>query len=254
MNGEQIRPLGVQPIAINTMKKIFVVLMLCLAIVGQAQDPINQKAYIEVTGTAETEVVPDEIYLAITLLERMEGKDKITIEKQEADLKKHLKDLAIDLTNLSLQSAMADYGSVRKKTKDVLISKSYILKLSTTAQLSKVYERLDQMNAQDAYISRFAYSKITELQKENRIKAIKAAKEKAEYLLAAIGQLSGMPLQVTETENFVEGDNNYYAQPRAMRLMANSMESAGVSSEQSMDFKKIKVRNAFTVRFEILKR
>lgn len=237
------------------MKNTILVLLLCLSFVGRAQDAASQKAYIEVNGTAETEVVPDEIYLHITLLERMEGKDKITIEKQEAELKKHLKDLDIDLSNLSLQTAMADYGSVRKKTKDVLISKSYTLKLSTTAQLAKVYERLDQMNAQDAYISKQTYSKVIELQKENRIKAIKLAKEKAEYLLAAIGQQAGMPLQVSEVENYVEGDNNYGAQRMAGRLMANSVETTRFSNNDDViEFKKIKVRNTFVIRFEILKK
>ena len=41
------------------MKKIFVVLVLCLTFVAQAQEPASQKAYIEVTGTAETEAAAD---------------------------------------------------------------------------------------------------------------------------------------------------------------------------------------------------
>ena len=236
------------------MKKIFVVLVLCLTFVAQAQEPASQKAYIEVTGTAETEVVPDEITLRITLLERMEGKEKVTIEKQEAELKKHLKELSIDLASLSLNDAAADYNNIRKKTKNVLISKSYNLKLNSTTQLTKVYERLDLMNAYDAYIAKFSYSKIIELQKENRIKAIKVAKEKAEYLLAAISQTCGAPIQIIESENFAEGENNYYGQPRVMRNVVQSYNIVESDNEGSIEFKKIKVRNAFTVRFEIVKK
>ena len=67
------------------MKKIFSALVLLLSFLGQAQDNLSARPFIEITGTSETFVVPDEIYLQITLLERMEGKEKITIERQEND-------------------------------------------------------------------------------------------------------------------------------------------------------------------------
>jgi uncharacterized protein YggE len=110
------------------------------------------------------------------------------------------------------------------------------------------------MNAYDAYIAKFSYSKIIELQKENRIKAIKVAKEKAEYLLAAISQTCGAPIQIIESENFAEGENNYYGQPRVMRNVVQSYNIVESDNEGSIEFKKIKVRNAFTVRFEIVKK
>lgn len=254
MSGVQILQPGVQRIQIKSMKNLIGFILVFLSFTGFTQESASQKAYIEITGTAETEVVPDEITLRITLLERMDGKEKITIEKQENELKKQLKELAIDLSNLSLNDAAADYKSVRKKTKDVLVSKSYNLKLNSTGQLAKVYEKLDKIDAYDAFILKFSYSKIIELQKENRIKAIKAAREKAVYVLGAIDQACGATLQVLESENYVEGENNMYAQPRSMKLMANSMESYTSDASESIEFKKIKVRNSFIARFEIVKK
>ena len=186
------------------MKKIFSALVLLLSFLGQAQDNLSTRPFIEITGTSETFVVPDEIYLQITLLERMEGKEKITIERQENDLKKNLKEIGIDLSNLSLSSANADYKSIRRKEKDLLTSKQYQLKLATTDQLAKVYERLDKLNAADASVQRVANSKIADFQKENRIKALRAAKEKADYLLNAIGQQAGTALFIQESENYVD--------------------------------------------------
>src|SRR4051812_24265108 len=84
---------------------------------AQVGDNLSGKRYIEITGTNEMEITPDELYITITLLERMEGKEKITIDKQEADLKKVLKELNIDLANLTLSKADADYGKVRKSNK-----------------------------------------------------------------------------------------------------------------------------------------
>lgn len=237
------------------MKKYSLLIALALFAFGlKAQMPVEglNKPFIEITGTSETEVVPDEIYITITLTERMEGKDKLLIDKQEGDLRKHLKELGIDGANLVLNSADVDFGKVRKSTKDVLVSKSYILKVGSTDMIAKVYDRLDKINAQDAYISRVTHSKILDFQKENRIKAMKAAKEKVDYLLTAVGQQAGKPLEIRELDNYIS-DGPVYGK----RYMANSMavqaySTDGGGSDPEMSFKKIKIRSSFQVKYEIV--
>ncbi len=238
------------------MKKFFLagVLFFALVSTGLAQVTDNAKPFIEVTGTSETEITPDEIYLSITLQERMEGKEKLTIDKQESALKQNLKELGIDLSNLTLNSAEADYSKIRKSAKDVLISKSYILKIAAADMLTKVYERLDKINAYDAYISKLTHSKILEYTKENRIKAIKAAKEKVDYLLAAAGKQSGSVLQITETDNSVI--NPFFGNYRGARggmvqAYSNVATSMGDASED-ISIKKIKITSSFLVKYEIL--
>ena len=237
------------------MKKI----ILCLSAMFFAGLGISQtaelkdKRFIEVTGTSETEVVPDELHISITLLERMENKEKISIDKQEAELKKHLKELGIDLAQLSLNTADADFRKIKTFKKDVLVSKSYFLKVSSAEMLGKVYERLDQMNAHDAYIARYTHSKILDLQKENRIKALQAAKAKVEYLLAGIGQQAGQPLSIAETENYVqEGPDRPYRKPYMNSVQTYSNDRYLSESEEEISFKKIKMRSAFMVKYEIL--
>jgi uncharacterized protein len=230
---------------------LFLGLMLIHVYTNQAQNAAPGIPFIEVTGTAETEVVPDEIYISITLMERMDGKEKITIDKQEADLKKNLKELGIDLASLSLNSANADYAKVRKSEKDVVVNKSYTLKVGGTDLLAKVYERLDKINAFDAYISRYTHSKITELQKENRIKAIKASKEKVDYLLAALSQQAGKPIQISEMDNYVE-QGTYMPRPMMKSVQMMSNERASEDTGAEMSFKKIKLKASFLVKYEIL--
>lgn len=240
--------------SLKIMKKYSLLVAMALFAFGlKAQMPIEgqNKPFIEITGTSETEVVPDEIYITITLAERMEGKEKLLIDKQEADLRKHLKELGIDPANLVLNSADADFGKVRKSNKDVLVNKSYILKVGGTDMIAKVYERLDKINAQDAYISRVTHSKILDFQKENRIKAMKAAKEKVEYLLGAVGQQAGKPLEIRELDNYVSEGPMY-----GKRYMANNMAIQAYSdaggAEPEMSFKKIKIRSSFQVKYEIV--
>ncbi len=235
------------------MKKLSLLLLLACVHFGLSAQGTESpsKPFIEITGTAETEVVPDEIYVTITLSERMEGKEKLMIDKQEADLKKHLKELGIDPANLVLNSANADYGKVRKSSKDVLVSKSYVLKVSGTDMVAKVYERLDKMNAQDAYISRITHSKILDIQKDNRIKAIKAAKEKVDYLLSALGQQSGKPLEIREIDNYINDNPGYPKRFMALNSMAVQSYDETGTSEPEMSFKKITVRSSFLVKYEI---
>ncbi len=215
-----------------------------------------KKPYIEATGSSETEIVPDEIYITITLQERQDGKDKLTIDKQETDLKQNLKEIGIDIANLSLNAANADFRKIKSFKKDVVTSKSYSLKVGNADMVTKVYERLDKINAYDAYISKLNHSKILEFTKENRIKAIKAAKDKVEYLAAAVGNQLGAPIQITETINSVE--NNPYGNPYNYR-MSNAVQSYGgnlMDSSESVgdeiSFKKIKIKASFLVKYEIL--
>ena len=52
--------------------------------------------YIEVTGKAEMEVVPDEIYVGITINEK-DNKGKVSVDQQEQEMFKQLKEIGIDV-------------------------------------------------------------------------------------------------------------------------------------------------------------
>jgi uncharacterized protein YggE len=234
------------------MKSCFLFFLLtCHLFADGQQSSSNTVRFIEITGTHETEVTPDELWVKITLLERTENKGKISIETLESELKKNLKDLGIDLSLLTLNSADADYRKIRTFKKDVMISKSYMLKLNTAEKLSKVYERLDAINVQDAYVSKYTHSKILLIQKETRISAIKAAKDKANYLLEALGQQLGAPIQITETENYVQ-DGQQFNIMAARNSLSRFDDASESSSSDEISFKKIKVRSSFLVKYEII--
>jgi uncharacterized protein len=248
------------------MKKIFIATVLLTVLSANifSQTPEAKKPYIEVTGTSETEITPDEIYITITLLERNENKEKLTIEKQEDDLKQNLKELGIEMSSLVLNTANADYRKIRASKKDVITSKCYVLKVNNADMLDKVYKRLDKINAHDAYISRLSHSKITEFTKENRIKAIKAARDKAEYLLLAVNNTMGAPVQITETMNALENDpygGYHYGRGYAANVSqsysslssGSTSESFSGSGEDDISIRKIKIKASFLVRYEIAK-
>jgi len=232
-------------------------LLMTLAIImpsfGQTKSEIEEKPYIEVIGTAEQEIVPDQIYINITLREKYENKEKITIESQEDKLKTSLKEIGVDITNLALSDANADYVKIRYKTKDVLTKKEYLLKVTNATLVGQVFQKLDKLNINDAFIGKVDHSKMDSLKKELRITAIKAAKNKADYLLGAIGEVTGKALLVRETDQANTYNNlNFRGGRVASYSNVRFLDGDKIDNEdEEIQFQKIKIQASIYVKFSI---
>jgi uncharacterized protein YggE len=231
------------------MKKVnlLFVFLISLSVFSQSDTSLqkDEKPYIEVTGVAEKEIVPDEIYISIVLQEKYEGKNKITIEEQESKLKASLQSAGIDIKNLELSDANSDYMKVRKKTKDVITKKDYSLKVTNAENVGAVFKILDDIDIKDASIERVSHSRIEEYKKEVKILAIQAAKAKADYLLNAIGEQTGKPLVIKE----IEINNNI---PIALSNVAYRNDSYGSKFDEAViQFKKIKLQTSIYAKFNI---
>lgn len=107
----------------NNLKKLLTIsfLFLNLSTFGQNNTQSNfESPYIEVTGTAIREIIPDEIYIGITIHEKYENKVKVTIEEQEEKLKSAIKSIGVDLANLYLSDANVDLIKIGWKNKDLI--------------------------------------------------------------------------------------------------------------------------------------
>jgi uncharacterized protein YggE len=221
---------------------------------SQNQNTAEEKPFIEITGIAEQEIVPDQIYISIIIREKYENKEKVTIESQEEKLKALLKEINISTNNLYLSDANADFVKVKFRTKDVLTKKDYILKVTTATAVGQVFLQLEKLELNDANISKVSHSKIDSLKREIRITAIKAAKTKADYLLNAIGEQTGKPLIVRETNT----GNNEYNYNRNSNVQVSSYSNTRflddgdkVLESEEIQFKKIKIQSSIYVKFLI---
>ncbi|MFZ1694537.1 MAG: SIMPL domain-containing protein [Flavobacteriales bacterium] len=223
-----------------------------LLVPTRAQDNKIQPR-IDVNGMAEMHVVPDEIHIAIELRERGSGNSKVTVEQQEVQLRDAVKALGINLDNLTLSDAVADYVPKKFRKDDVVARKGYTLKVGDAEAVRKVFLELDRLQIEEARIQRVSHSKEQEFRKDMRIKAITAAKEKADYLLAAIGEKTGSALSVAEV-------TGQMPTPRAgvNRLMA--IETIGHASSVSsyeplgVNFSRIHIRAEVVCVFAIAAR
>ncbi len=240
----------------NKLKQLLTMAFLLTTILSFGQSNIaktEEQPYIEVTGTAEQEVIPDEIYIGIIISEKYVNKVKVTIEEQEEKLKNIVKSLGIDLTNLFLSDANAEYVKVSWRTKDVLTKKNYSLKVSDATTAGNVFKELEKLEITDANISRVNHSKLDSLKKAIKIIAIKSAKDKADYLLAAIVEQTGKPLIIKETEYLP--NTNYVVNTRGSRSGGSISYVDGIKiksdSNNEIQFQKIKLQTSIYVKFSI---
>lgn len=233
------------------MRKLFSVAIITLLSVNAWAQQVDLRKKITVTGSAEAEVTPDIIYLGISLKEYLKdnnSKRKIEITTLENQLYAAIVKAGIAKENLTINNLYAySYATEKKKNPDFLASKQYRLKLTDLNKFNEIIEAIDAKGIAFTNIESYDYSKIESLKKELKIKAILAAKNKANYLVEALGDKLGNIIDVQEI-----GDNNY-PQPMYSANVMMDMKSVGneAAAPAELDFKKIKFNFVIQTVFEI---
>ena len=223
----------------------------CVALVSMSQTTWAQAEsdlrLIEVSGTAERYVTPDEIYVSIILVDQTRGRDRISAHELESHLLDSLTVLGIDHQNLSLNQTDGTSIRIRRKRQTV-ISKKLTLKLTTAQQVQDVFNMLDNMQIELADIERTSHSEMDQIRKEVRQNAMRAGKAKAAYMLDAVGNDLGALHSVNESSHVygrVKGLANMVYDEVAIR----SMDS--VTSHPAIELQKIQVTVTVNLAFEI---
>jgi uncharacterized protein YggE len=228
------------------MKKItFLFTLIGAALFLNAQNQMQEKPYIEIVGTSEISIVPNQIFIGISLSENTDKSSK-SIEQQEQNLIAELKKSGINTDKLVVSDASAYYGKSGWISKDVVKSKNYELEVSSATEAGKTFEALSKLDIKNANITRTDHTQMEEYKKQGRIEAIQAAKTKANYLLQAIGEELGMPLVINEQENGYR--------PQLMRASNVMMDYKGAyenGNEMVDDFKKIVIRTSIYTKWQI---
>ncbi|HTN22161.1 MAG TPA: SIMPL domain-containing protein [Pelobium sp.] len=226
------------------MKKLLFIALIAFATSSVFAQNVDLRKKIEVNGTAETEVTPDEIYIGISLKEYMDGKKKVSIEELESQLQKAVAKAGIAQEDFMINniSAYTNYWD-KKKDPTFLASKQYSIKVKDLNKFNTVISGVDAKGIASTNIERYAYSKEDELKKELKIKALRQAKEKATYLVESIGDKLYQVLEINESEN-----NNY---PQPIYRTAMLKTEAFADSAPPIDFKKIKLSVNIRAVFEI---
>ena len=221
---------------------------------AKSQPTVKQKT-INVNGVAEMEVVPDEIYVQVQLREYdKKGGGKVDIETIKNDFLKAAISTGIADTAISVQGYQGWDGNLwiykknKKKNPDLKASITYQVKLATTRKMDDLVQKLDDEATQNFFIAKVSHSKMDAFKKELKIQAVKAARDKAVYLAAAINEKAGEAININEPNEV-----NQYPQPMYANRMMKAESALAADNEQTpnIDFKKIKLQFEVNVTFAL---
>jgi len=239
------------------MRKIIITLTILISISVCAQNGVKNfidQNYIEVTGRAELEIIPDQIYLKIFLNEK-EFKNKKSIVEIEKAMIEKLTEIGIDTEkNLAIKDFASNFQFYWLGKSDIFVTKEYQLIVHNAPTAGKVFIELEKIGISNITIDKLEHSKIREYRKKVKIDAIKAAKEKASELAIAIDQNIGRALFIEEIEN-----NNFYLSNtlsgKAAGLRVRGSRSYGNSFLDSkslnIEFDKIIIKYSILCKFEL---
>jgi uncharacterized protein len=225
---------------------IFSILFIFAAMTAFGQELFKGEHFIEVTGSSEMEVEPNEIFLFIKLKEFEENRAKIPLEKLDQDFLQALKSANVDRKNLTLADAGSTLEKFRRRDKDAFREKSYELKVTSAAELERVLAKIEPVKVSQLDLVRLHHTDMEKFKIDLKIKALQAAQAKASTLLKSIGAEIGKPIMVRDWDQDP-------IQPLPQARMANVMYKAEGADmvEEQIGFRKLKLRAQITAQFEI---
>jgi uncharacterized protein YggE len=240
----------------ETMKKLIFVLtgLMMAAVMTNAQTTTNTPPVkkIEVTASAEMEITPDEIYFNISLREYYKTKtSKVDISTLEAQLQKAVQAAGIPKENFTIENVYGYNGvqwwKKKKVAEDFMARKQYRLKLADLKKINGILAAVDEEGIESVNIASFEHSKMAEFRKQVKIDALKAAKTKAEYLVAAADEKLDGVLEIQE----IPTDNYGDVRPMMAQMNTFSRAAGDAVAESDIDVKTIKIRGEMRVVYKI---
>lgn len=233
------------------MKRLLIIAIIALFGANAMAQQVDLRKKITVSGSAETEITPDIIYLSISLKEYLKdnnSKKRVEITELENQLYNAVLKAGIAKEDLMVNNVSSyNYATEKKKNPDFLASKQYRLKVSDLNKWDQIIASIDVKGIASTNIESYDYSKMASLRKELKIKALLAAKEKAQYMVEALGEKLGSVLDIQEINNEIYPQPIYRANVMSMKA---GYESADVQGAD-LDFKKIKLNFVVNTVFEI---
>lgn len=216
-----------------------------IAIVAQNDETRS----IEVKGSSEIEIEPDEIKYVIGIEEYWEEefekkkefkdyKTKVPLAKIEDELIKNLRKVGVDKKDVVVRR-MGNYSRIRGK--EFLYSKQLIVEITDFSKINQLTQLMDAKGIKYMNIGELNHSNMENFKKQVKIDALKVAKEKATYLVESIGEELGEVISIVEM-------SDGFMRP----MYSNSMmRSAEVAQESIDQVENIKLSYQVRVKFSI---
>jgi uncharacterized protein len=220
--------------------------------INSQQPPETDLQFIEVTGSAEMTIIPDEIVMFIGiqeyLIDEFSGNQKTT--------KNYITKVPIWVIENNLFTALNKIGVTKDeiKTEDITnygrdwgkqfqFAEQVTFSLKSVEQVNGLFQTIDTKGIEFIRIKELKNKNITEYNKQVKREALEAAEMKAKFLVESMCKQLGDVISIIE----LEPENTYYSY--AINHFSNEILKETDSENNNM--KGIKLRYEVKVRFRI---
>jgi uncharacterized protein YggE len=176
----------------------FLVIVAITALQGYAvaQKNFLDQNYIEVQGKATVKVAPDQIYMRVQISEKQ--KYRSDMEAKERKMLDDLKTIGIPESDIVIKDMASNFRSRVFADDNIVISKVYLVLVHDAKTANRVISNMEKLEISNIKVDHLDHTKLTDFKKDASVKAMAAAKLKAESLAGAIGQSIGRALCIEE--------------------------------------------------------
>jgi hypothetical protein len=236
------------------MKKVILIVFVVFSLNCFSQTGIKNfidQNFIEVTGKAEMEIVPNEIYLKIIINEK-DFKGKQNLEEIEKLMTEKLTAIGIDVSKkLAIKDMASNFRNYWLKSSKINTLKEYQLTVNNAKIAGHVFQELESLGISNISIDRIEHSEIQKFRTEVKVLAIKAAKKKATILTNAIDQNIGEAIFIQELNSQVYNALQGHVAGLSNIVVRGYSKKSKIEQEPEIEFEKIKLEYSILVRFEI---
>lgn len=230
------------------MKKILLtfLILVCAKSLSQTKNFIDLP-YIETSAKVDTLVIPDRIYLNISITEK-DTKGKISVEELETKMNEKLKSLGIATEKqLTLNDLSSNYKKYFLKQQDILKNKNYTLLVYNARVAGKVIIALEEIEISNVILEKTEYSKAEEMILTLKSEAIVKAKNQAIAMTKPLNQKIGNAIYISDLSNIV---NMLSGRVSGIQIRgARSLEEKDKYEPISIEFEKIKIETEVKATF-----
>lgn len=244
----------------HTYYFVLLIILLILSTELKAQSTFDNRKFIEVTGSAEMSVAPDEIELEVVLIEVYNNKKlmKISTVKEKFNSVLEKNNVSGNIINFESTHNSWYWWSWWQSHRYLNNRRTAVnLSLDSSTNFLQLVTDLNKPWVQSIRIIKTSNKDIQKLRKEVKKEAMRAAKEKATYLLESIDEKIGGVLSVEEipAQNNIHQLYGYYPQPNINTVSNSVIRSNSTGSANSggvANVNDIKLRYEIKAKFEVL--
>ena len=212
------------------------VLLLCACSIGQAQ---TQPPAIDVSGSADVKVVPDEVFIVLGV-ETSDPSLNIAKTKNDDSVRKLL--ALTKQFQLDPKYVQTDFISIEpwerdlrngNSQKEYRVRKNIAITLKDVAKFEELLSRALESGVNHVHGIQFRTTELRKHRDQAREMAIKAAREKAQLLAVQLGRKVGPAVRVSEYGGGWYSAYNWWGQNYGSNAMSQVSSQAGEAGPSS---------------------